>query len=755
MPERPSSVDWGRRRGGAVSRLLIRLEALTLGVERVVRLAVRRPELNPVYHAGTITIYLLGIVFVTGLYLTMFFQFGFEASYKAVDALEANAVGRFMRAVHRYASIAAIVTAAIHGWRTFVMRRFDGPRRMPWATGVFTVAVLWVIGVTGYWLIWDERAQVLNQALTRAIGGTTSGLDFLIDTVLTDAAGSGWPFILMLITVHVGLSAAVVGLLWYHLRRLSRRHWLPPPVWLWLVGAGVVIVSIAIPAGMLPPLDRHVVPGSIPVDPFFLFLLPGTLDWPPGLLWVGSTALLALVVFLPWVVRARTLPPVVVSDDRCIGCAYCAADCPYQALTMVPRDDGRHQQLAVVEPELCVSCGICIGSCPTKALSLGEAPPEPLWDAAAAGPGRTVVFACERHAEHGAATWADPTNDPLVIPLPCVGMAHPDLAAHALDSGATGVMFVGCTADDCANLEGNLWLQQRLDRTRRPRLERSRIDAPIVTAWLPPATPLDAIGAADTSRPATIRGAFPDGGWRSMAGPAALVLAAGFSTVAVTTLPFDPGGNDEAVIELALDHRDGAPLALAADEPAVADGVPARLVVEVDGEVLFDQVYPLVSADADATSLAFERVPVSPGPHAVTVRVDDGNAVQVVFDDLVALAAGQVLAVDILDAQLIPTADAGRSLYFETTIGTNTGCRICHSLDANVTIVGPSLSGIGTTAATRIPGMSAEEYLRQSIVDPDAYVVEGFPSGQMIPTYLEILSEEEVDNLVAFLSTLR
>ena len=31
------------------------------------------------------------------------------------------------------------------------------------------VSVVWLIGVTGYWLIWDQRAQVLNEALRRAV----------------------------------------------------------------------------------------------------------------------------------------------------------------------------------------------------------------------------------------------------------------------------------------------------------------------------------------------------------------------------------------------------------------------------------------------------------------------------------------------------------------------------------------------------------------------------------------------------------
>lgn len=750
-----SSVNWAPRIRGRRNRFLIALEGLTLCMERVVGWLVRRTDLNPVYHSGTITIFLLALVYATGIYLTMFFQFGFEASYGAVAAMEANLVGRFMRAAHRYASIGAIVMAAIHGWRTFVMRRFAGPRRWPWATGVAMVAVLWVIGVTGYWLIWDERAQVLNDALIRAVAGTRLGLDFLIDNVLTDAAGSGWAFMLMLITVHVGLSAGAGALLWYHLRKLARRHWMPPPLWSWIVGATVAAVSIAVPVGMLPALDRHLIPGDIPVDPFFLFLLPGTLSWTPGVLWPVATALLVLVASLPWVLHMPKLEPVAVNAGRCIGCTYCVADCPYAALEMVPRNDGPHQLLAVVTPDRCVSCGICIGSCPTRALTLGTAPADPLWDRMRDAAGRGVVLVCERHAVHGAQTeaWQDTDTDPLVVPLPCIGMAHPQLAVEAVAAGATGVRFVGCPADDCANLEGNVWLQQRLDRERRPRLRAAHLSDPITAAWVPP----DATEAAisdGSDLPATIRHRPPFEAWTIALPALLLTLAVGLGTVAVTLVPFDPGGNEDARIEIALDHRDGAPLAVAPDDALPADGLPARLVLDVDGTRLLDRSYPLVTADGGPTSLALERVAVAPGIHDVVLRVVEGDVETTVFADKVALDAGRALTIDVADGRLVAQADAGRSLYFETTLGTNAGCRICHSLDAGVTLVGPSFAGIATRAETQVPGLSAEEYLRQSIVDPEAFVVDGFPAGQMVPNYLDLLSDEDIDDLVAFLLTL-
>lgn len=69
-------------------------------------------------------------------------------------------------------------------------------------------------------------------------------------------------------------------------------------------------------------------------------------------------------------------------------------------------------------------------------------------------------------------------------------------------------------------------------------------------------------------------------------------------------------------------------------------------------------------------------------------------------------------------------------------------------------LVGPSLAGIGTVAGDRVPGLSAAEYLRQSILEPDAFIVEGFRSGQMLPIYDEQLSSEEIDSLVEFMLTL-
>ena len=84
------------------------------------------------------------------------------------------------------------------------------------------------------------------------------------------------------------------------------------------------------------------------------------------------------------------------------------------------------------------------------------------------------------------------------------------------------------------------------------------------------------------------------------------------------------------------------------------------------------------------------------------------------------------------------------------------GCQACHSLDGSEKTVfreiAPTWQGISGRAGDRVPGLSAEEYLRESIVDPAAYIVEGY-SDLMPKGYKNLLSEEDIDGLVAFLLT--
>ena len=84
------------------------------------------------------------------------------------------------------------------------------------------------------------------------------------------------------------------------------------------------------------------------------------------------------------------------------------------------------------------------------------------------------------------------------------------------------------------------------------------------------------------------------------------------------------------------------------------------------------------------------------------------------------------------------------------------GCASCHegSLFNLFRPVGPPLGEAGLVGRKRVPGLSAEDYLRQSITDPGAYVVPGYPDS--MPRGLAGgLSPEDLAALVAYLASLK
>ena len=111
------------------------------------------------------------------------------------------------------------------------------------------------------------------------------------------------------------------------------------------------------------------------------------------------------------------------------------------------------------------------------------------------------------------------------------------------------------------------------------------------------------------------------------------------------------------------------------------------------------------------------------------------------------------------------SGDAGRGqqLYNQPIIGGSApGCITCHSTSPGEVKVGPSHAQIAQHAeeilrssAYQGEAASAAEFLRESILHPDAYVEQGFASGIMFQGYAEVLSPGEVDDLVAYLMTLR
>jgi disulfide bond formation protein DsbB len=96
----------------------------------------------------------------------------------------------------------------------------------------------------------------------------------------------------------------------------------------------------------------------------------------------------------------------------------------------------------------------------------------------------------------------------------------------------------------------------------------------------------------------------------------------------------------------------------------------------------------------------------------------------------------------------------------ESLLKNKGGCLLCHKLTEVGNTRGPDLRGVGGRAATRKPGVSAEAYLMESLINPGAYVVEEFatPGGESIMPATDRppadMSPAEIKALVAFLQSL-
>jgi ferredoxin/coenzyme F420-reducing hydrogenase delta subunit len=237
---------------------------------------------------------------------------------------------------------------------------------------------------------------------------------------------------------------------------------------------------------------------AVGLDWFYLPAYPLT-DMVPGLLLWGAFALLTVVlVWMPWLPPRRRTGTATVELSQCNGCGRCVADCPFNAVALAPRSDGKpFAQEAVVDPSLCTSCGICVGACPpstpfrrSATLVTGiDLPDRSLADlrartldaaAGLSGEARVIVYACN----HGPDLKAVTGPSVAAVTMPCVAMLPPSFIDFVITRGhADGVMLTGCRQGDCHHRQGIDWTRQRIEGTRDPYLRQRVPRKRLATCW--------------------------------------------------------------------------------------------------------------------------------------------------------------------------------------------------------------------------------------------------------------------------------
>lgn len=440
------------------------------------------------------------MVLASGIYLYIFFDTGIEQAWASVQRLTEGQwyAGGIMRSLHRYASDALVIIVVLHLLRELVHDRLHGARTFTWITGVLLIGFLYASGITGYWIVWDRLAQYVAIASTEWLDTLPLFAEPIARNFLHPGTLSG-RFFTLFCFIHIAVPLFMLFFMWIHIQRLAQPRVNPPREL--TLGCMAMLLGAAwlSPATSEAPADLSTVPAVVNLDWFYMLFYPlldrisGSAAW--GVLLAGALLLLAV----PWLAPRLRVQPAAARVDlpNCNGCGRCVQDCPFSALTLGPRTDGLpYTDQAVVDPDLCVGCGICVGSCPTATpfrrhsslvagIELPDFPLTRLRDAvdnafAARVPGeRVLVFRCA----HAAAINSQ-GPDVAEITLPCMGHLPPPFIDYTLSRGrADGVILAGCAQGACYERLGQQWTQQRMSRTRDPKL-RERVPADrVIACW--------------------------------------------------------------------------------------------------------------------------------------------------------------------------------------------------------------------------------------------------------------------------------
>jgi coenzyme F420-reducing hydrogenase delta subunit/ferredoxin len=447
---------------------------------------------NPFYHLGSLAFFFFWIVLVSGIYLLIFFKTTLSEAYSSLEYLthEQWYIGGLMRSFHRYASDAAVLTIMLHVFREFALDRYRGFRWYSWFTGIPTLWMVVLLGITGYWMVWDQLAQYVAVGSAKLLGALPFFNDAMSRNFLEGNISERF-FTLMGFLHLLGQPMFLIFMVWFHVRRLAHVEVTVPRGLAVGVLLSLTVLSLIKPALSHAPADLSIVPTELHLDWFYLNIFPLLDKWDGMSIWYLSVGATILLMMMPWLPPKKTGAAAVVDLDHCNGCAQCAEDCPFDAITMQKRTDGKekYDQEPVVLDHLCASCGICVGSCVSsnpfrradKELQTGiDMPQYKIHEvrtqiqavlAGMAAGNKILVFNC-RNA-FNVEEFASP--DIGVVKLFCIGQLPASMVDYALKNGAAGVLIMSCRPGDCYYRLGNIWLDERLQGTRKPLL-RSGVD---------------------------------------------------------------------------------------------------------------------------------------------------------------------------------------------------------------------------------------------------------------------------------------
>jgi ferredoxin len=652
------------------ARLLAAADGLLTRADTLFERWLPRP-VNPLAHLGPAANIMLLLATLSGVLMLIWYSASVQLAWHSLADLGPRSLGGIVRSVHRYSSDLTMLLVLGHAARALLARKLADARWIAWVSGCALLGLVWFIGWTGYWLVWDQRAQLLALDTMKVLDVLPVFGEPLQRLFTSDRTVPSLLFFVVFF-LHMALPLGIAAGLVLHVARLSRAQWLPDwRLTAWLAGA-VLVAALVYPATNAPVAHMAVKPSALTMDWWYLWPLALTARLSGGGIWLAALLAATGLLTVPWWLarrRSRPLFQATVNVSRCFSCTLCSHDCPFGAITMVPRSDGKpFPSQAQVDPDRCVGCGICAGSCDTQGIGLAWFDAQQVArdleafvvEGVAHGSPRALALVCAQTGggwelfDHVA--WARRLPGYSVRPIPCSGWVEPKLLERLISKGAAAVLIVGCGSAEAYAREGNRWMPARLAGTREPAFRPNRAD-PRRTAHVnfDPLRPHLLTAAAQHLRLLQPVAQVPTRkGLKAVLAATVLTAAALAALLGVSDASFrNPAPVDAEFIFTfralgarveesgAATQQDDRPVHMRATVPAGRGRTAVVVSVEVDGRTE-RQVFRPKGLKSDGASVGEWRVPLTPGVHRITVRVARGEADAAPHEDW----TGEVSAVE-------------------------------------------------------------------------------------------------------------
>jgi len=188
------------------------------------------------------------------------------------------------------------------------------------------------------------------------------------------------------------------------------------------------------------------------------------------------------------------------------------------------------------------------------------------------------------------------------------------------------------------------------------------------------------------------------------------------------------------------------------------NGDSVEITIDDDGNVMVNDAM-VVEADVTASNGIIHVIdtvllpPEAPAAEATPEATEEPEAAAEDEEDTAAASDDQVVTL----VNLIGDPAQGEEI-FNMTYETNLGpwaCSQCHMVESDsVGGIGPVLYGLRDITDTRNPDVAPERYIYNSIVNTNDYIVEGYNENIMPQNWGEILTDDELYHLTAYIMTL-